>query len=220
MRRLFVSAVAGAAIALASPAHAGGPPPTPTPSNDPCSYAVVTGAVACVGYYSGNLLTGGAGSATTSTEQSYINMLLGGSPTNSGAGYTPPYTIDTSKVLAAIGSVSGNTDGVPFTFDFSPLQLSGWTVFGAHFGNFPDSSIDGKQAPNVTAFWLVNLGSYPTSGITIYNGQGLSNAQIFGTGTPAVPEPATWGLMLLGFAGVGLALRRSRNRKPALMQIA
>ena len=39
--------------------------------------------------------------------------------------------------------------------------------------------------------------------------------------TPAVPEPATWGLMLLGFGGIGMALRRSRRRgKRALMQIA
>ena len=35
-----------------------------------------------------------------------------------------------------------------------------------------------------------------------------------------VPEPGTWGLMLLGFAGLGVAIRRSRKRKPALMQIA
>jgi hypothetical protein len=35
-----------------------------------------------------------------------------------------------------------------------------------------------------------------------------------------VPEPGTWALMLLGFTGVGIALRRSRKRKPALMQIA
>jgi hypothetical protein len=34
----------------------------------------------------------------------------------------------------------------------------------------------------------------------------------------AVPEPATWGLMLLGFAGVGIALRR--RRRPALAQLA
>lgn len=41
------------------------------------------------------------------------------------------------------------------------------------------------------------------------------------TGTVAsVPEPGTWGLMLLGFAGVGVAMRRSRKRRPALMQIA
>lgn len=30
--------------------------------------------------------------------------------------------------------------------------------------------------------------------------------------TPAVPEPATWGMMLLGFAGMGMAMRRRASR--------
>jgi hypothetical protein len=34
----------------------------------------------------------------------------------------------------------------------------------------------------------------------------------------AVPEPATWGLMLLGFGAMGFAMRR--GRKQALMQLA
>ncbi len=35
---------------------------------------------------------------------------------------------------------------------------------------------------------------------------------------PAVPEPATWALMLLGFGGIGIVVRRRRTS--ALMQIA
>jgi hypothetical protein len=118
--------------------------------------------------------------------------------------------------LGSLSNLSG-TDGVPFTYNFAPLQLSGYTVFAAHFGNFPDSN-----APDVTAFWLLNLGAGTTSTVTINNGKGVSNAQILGTGTPtrSVPEPATWALMLLGFGGVGVAMRRSWKTKPALMQIA
>jgi hypothetical protein len=33
-----------------------------------------------------------------------------------------------------------------------------------------------------------------------------------------VPEPATWGMMLLGFAGIGVAMRR--RRRPVLAQVA
>lgn len=209
MKRLTMMALLGAALVTAAPAYAA-PPPTPTPTNDPCSYAVVTGAVACVGYYGGNLLTGTTGSATTATEQTYINQLLAGSPTSSGAGYTPPYSLSTGTVLGSLPSLTG-TAGSAFVYDFSPLALSGYTVFAAHFGNSPYST-----SPDVTAFWLLNLGSTPTSTITIGNGQGVSNAQIFATG--AVPEPATWAMMLLGFGGMGMTMRR--RRKPALAQIA
>ena len=46
-----------------------------------------------------------------------------------------------------------------------------------------------------------------TCGITTIQGQ-----------VAAVPEPATWGMMLLGFAGMGFVLRR--RRQPALAQLA
>lgn len=36
----------------------------------------------------------------------------------------------------------------------------------------------------------------------------------------AVPEPATWGMMLLGFGAAGYAMRRSRRRRADLLQIA
>lgn len=41
-----------------------------------------------------------------------------------------------------------------------------------------------------------------------------------GSPPPAVPEPATWAMMLMGFGATGVAMRRSRRRKGLLTQIA
>ena len=42
-----------------------------------------------------------------------------------------------------------------------------------------------------------------------------------GPNTPTgVPEPATWAMMLLGFGGVGMAMRRRRSKEGELLQIA
>jgi hypothetical protein len=220
MQKLLIAAVAGAAMAVAPPAFAA---PTPaTPSNDPCTYSWLVGATACQGYYGGNLLTGTTGSATTAEENTYINLLLNGTastsdslPTSNGPAYSPPYVIPHGTVLGAIDGLSGSP-----TLDFGSLNLTGWTIVGAHFGNTPDSNPTDPnvQDNSVTAFWLIDLGNTTTHSLTLTNGQGSSNAQIFGTGTPAVPEPATWAMMLLGFGGIGLSMRRRRYRP--LAQIA
>ena len=65
--------------------------------------------------------------------------------------------------------------------------------------------------PNVNDTYSATL----TSG-----GQSLTVYAKLGSGAPAVPEPATWALMLVGFAGVGFQMRRSRKRAAPLMQIA
>lgn len=53
------------------------------------------------------------------------------------------------------------------------------------------------------------------------NNPGWSHITFFDTaGVPPVPEPATWAMMLLGFLGIGTAVRRSRKAKGALLQLA
>ena len=218
MRRALMTALAGAALAAASPAFAN-PPPTPTPANDPCHDSYVAGAIACQGYYGSNLFQGDAGDPTPADIQAIIALLLNGTPTvgdglptDNGITYSPPYLLDYDTVL---GAIAHQTNG-DATFDFGSLNLLGPTIFGAHFGNNTDSSLN-----NVSAFWLIDFGNNPTHIVTVSNGQGVSNAQIFATGTQSgVPEPATWAMMLVGLGGVGMAMRRRRKQNGALLQIA
>jgi hypothetical protein len=42
------------------------------------------------------------------------------------------------------------------------------------------------------------------------------NYAIFSRSTSAIPEPATWAMMLIGFGAVGYSMRRSRNRRTTL----
>ena len=57
-------------------------------------------------------------------------------------------------------------------------------------------------------------GQYFLSSVTATNGvnPGLSKLSFEGSLVTAVPEPATWALMILGFGIVGSALRRRRTR--------
>lgn len=218
MERKLMIALAGAAFAASTPAISATTVLTPAPVVDPCTYTFVTNAIACQGYYGGNLITGTKGSATTAEESYYIKLLLTGTPlttdalpTNNGPTYTGSYPgLNYGTVLGAIEGLNGSA-----TLNFGALNLSGLTVLGAHFGNNTDSDVN-----TVTAFWLLDLGSTATHTITLSNGKGSSNAQIFATGTPAVPEPATWAMMLFGFGGIGMAMRRGKRRTGALRQIA
>lgn len=201
-RKVALGATLAMAAAVATPASAA---ITPV---DPCSAGYVQGAIACVGYVGGNLFTGSAGSSTSSTQQQLINQLLNGPATNNTPAYTPPYALNTGTVLGSLVNLNGTA-----TLNFGSLNLSGLTVLGAHFGNNIDSDVN-----NVSAFWLLNV-TNPTNTITLANGAGSSNAQIFATNS-AVPEPGTWALMLIGFGGMGVAMRRSRQSGAALTQMA
>lgn len=89
--------------------------------------------------------------------------------------------------------------------------LTGITVFGFHAGG----AGDGQQG---TFFFSADAGA-GVNIITITDrlnskATGLSNAALFQTGVPAVPEPGTWAMMLLGFGAIGLSMRR--RTKPTL----
>ena len=211
MRRILKFALAAAATALsATPASAA--------IVDACHDDFVTiggqGALACVGYYDDNaMLNGTTGQAPSAGAQTALATLLSGNPgvQDQEPGYTPPYALDVSTIIANKEGLGGAA-----SFQFSPVTtMSGLTVLGLHWGNNGDSS-----GRSVTAFYLFNLTGSNTTVNLGNNGAGSSNAQLYSTGTPAVPEPATWAMMLVGFGGIGMSMRRARKATGKLLQVA
>ncbi len=49
--------------------------------------------------------------------------------------------------------------------------------------------------------------------VTLGHSEAFASAAV----APAVPEPATWAMMLIGFGAIGVAMRRSRKAKGALL---
>lgn len=150
-------------------------------------------AIACNGYYTSNVLS----AADVSLQQSALQSI----------GYTG--TVNWSALVSG-GNVLSNLNGTA-TLNFGQM-LSGITYIGAHFGA-------GSPLGNVSVFWKFDFLT-PTDHITLSTGTGSSDAVLYSTGNSGVPEPATWAMMLVGFAGVGFAIRRKRREANQLLQLA
>jgi len=72
---------------------------------------------------------------------------------------------------------------------------------------------------DVTATGTLSATGFDTTpGVFRFSTQGGGNMVTFSATTTAVPEPATWALMLLGFGSIGFVMRR--RRRPVLSQLA
>ncbi|MFL6721673.1 MAG: PEPxxWA-CTERM sorting domain-containing protein [Sphingomonas sp.] len=162
-------------------------------------------------------------SAATVSCSDAVNLFTGAASTCSGffgGNLLSNSPADVSAQTAALQSLGVNftnfndytkvdlVDGAT-TLDFG-TPLSGPTVIGIHFGN-------GSGFGNSTGFFTFDFVA-PTQSIS-FNIPAASGAVLYSTGTATVPEPATWAMMLLGFAGIGTFMRR-RRRTPRLLQIA
>jgi hypothetical protein len=146
----------------------------------------------CIGWYTGNVLnTPGNASINDALTQ---------------LGYSGPAIVfanlPAANILAGLGGSS--------TIDFGQV-LNGTVFVGLHFGG----SAPG-DAGNNTAFFKIDASNLDTIQINPVDAIGSSNAVLLTVIPAGVPEPATWALMLLGFGGIGFAMRRQKQQSVAV----
>jgi hypothetical protein len=191
MRRALTLSLAGAAaLGLASAANATVVVPTSDGTCTSPTNDTVPQATACTGYYTGNIFDNNAG------DQQAITTAL--------AGFGITYTGDIANYQGFSG-LGGATD-------LSALfgNLIGTQIIGIHYG--------GGAGGGESAFYQINFGPAPGQPLMLTL-PASSNVYRF-TSTRAVPEPATWAMMLLGFGGIGMAMRRGRKHNGRLLQVA
>ena len=203
MRRSILTFLAAAsAVAMSSPAVAGKSNIQTLPAVEhPCDLGLTTpDAIDCAGYYPQNW-NAGSPQQIALTQEAIAS--LDGDFVWDG---------DWNAVSGSTQLTLGGPNGNQLSFGET---LFGLTVIGAHFGNVAG------DAGNVSVFWLFDFGTEGVDFVTLDNIQGFSNAVLYTTGgTPPVPEPATWAMMLLGFGAAGTAMRRSRRRNAQIAQLA
>jgi hypothetical protein len=93
-------------------------------------------------------------------------------------------------------------------------------AFGSQFDNFLETQDPAAPYPTSLSspftYTYLAVGTSSAYGTFKIGGDWLSLSPTTVTLTAAVPEPSTWAMMILGFAGVGFMAYR-RKSKPALM---
>ena len=129
-----------------------------------------------------------------------------GNPTVTVTGLTSGFT--------AISLGAGDVATPPFADFYTAIDCT--TACGPGWGGGFAGTLSFTVSAS-SALTLTSLRSTAFGGNSVYFATDLVNAN-GNTGnvgaisqTGAVPEPATWGMMLVGFAGIGIALRRRRR---------
>lgn len=185
MKLALKTAVAAIALATATPSFAA---LTLVPGGACNPTTPNPDATACAGAFAGNLLN----AADIADINAALDVLAGGN-------FTPDVTFATLDPTKSFFSGNGNDPTGTITFQ---QALTGNVIIGVHFGDA------GTGLGDRTIFYQFNFTS-PTTSVAL-NTQGFSDAILIRL-TGAVPEPAAWAMMLVGFAGIGFALRRRRK---------
>jgi len=148
----------------------------------------------------------GMGTSTT-TGTTYMAVEGGGTEMATWATPQTSLSIYWGSIDADVaGSASnGNVNGFSITIDGYTLTGLDLMAMGAH-GNGGQGDPLANQLVTISG-----LGAFTTVEFTT-----TRNAFEFSLGAATVPEPATWAMMMLGFAGLGYAAFRRNSKGRAL----
>jgi hypothetical protein len=102
--------------------------------------------------------------------------------------------------------------GDTFSFFNNGVALASTGTFDSiNYTNNADVAFAGTSYAKFSV--LLSAGSYSLTGIATASPQGQGGAfvQLASVPAAAVPEPATWGMMLVGFGVVGAGMRRRKS---------
>jgi hypothetical protein len=156
-----------------------------------------------------------------------LTFSLTGGPSANGSpvvgyGYFDTVLSLNNSLVAGLGT-SGYPTGSMLTIDFaSAVSDVSFTFnnYGSGVGTFytaydaANAVVSTASIDAVNGFGLVNVAGAGIAKLVINNNTGGTSDWIYGVGQlsyGAVPEPATWAMMIGGFALVGASMRRRRT---------
>lgn len=161
----------------------------------------------------------------TSTSVLLNILAMGGATISVPAGYQPPYQ-GGATTLSSLFDISGGFTTFQGAgqqrFSSNPANLSSYnwsvddkysfqtnTVYNVSLRTWVETSIFNGGIADLTSFVdpVFTIASPNSDQYKLFFSSGITNDLV-----AAVPEPSTWAMMILGFAGVGsIAYRRSRR---------
>jgi hypothetical protein len=148
----------------------------------------------------------GMGTSTT-TGTTYMSVKGGGTEM---ASWATPQT----SLSIYWGSIDGNVPGTASGGNINDLSITvdGFTLTGLDLMTLGAGGTGSQTLPKDNQLvTITGLGAFTT--VEFHT---TRNAFEFTLGAAAVPEPATWAMMMLGFAGLGYAAFRRNSKGRAL----